>query len=248
MTFRVWRSAILNLFLAATGLCIAGCNHVPGEPGPGPEVVRPEEVLDFATLYKTNCAGCHGENGRHGAAMPLANPVYLDFTGEDTLRDITAKGVHGKLMPAFAKSVGGTLTDQQISILAHGMIQQWGKRDLPGDQPKPTYKPSQTGDPVRGAKAYVTFCSSCHGVDGEGTTGKIEGADKIGSIVDASYLALISDQAIRSIVIAGLPGEHMPDWRSDATIPMNDQQITDIVSWMTSKRTANPGQPYPVHP
>ena len=26
---------------------------------------------------------------------------------------------------------------------------------------------------------------------------------------------------------------------------MTDQQITDIVAWLASKRIANPGQPYP---
>jgi cytochrome c oxidase cbb3-type subunit 3/ubiquinol-cytochrome c reductase cytochrome c subunit len=40
----------------------------------------------------------------------------------------------------------------------------------------------------------------------------------------------------------------MPDWRSDAAQPMTDQQITDILAWMASKRIANPGQPYPVRP
>ena len=26
---------------------------------------------------------------------------------------------------------------------------------------------------------------------------------------------------------------------------MTDQQVTDIVAWLASKRVANPGQPYP---
>jgi hypothetical protein len=71
---------------------------------------------------------------------------------------------------------------------------------------------------------------------------------KAGSIVDGSYLALISDQALRSIVIAGRPDEGMPDWRTDAAQPLTDQQITDIVAWLSSKRIANPGQPYPTVP
>ncbi len=37
----------------------------------------------------------------------------------------------------------------------------------------------------------------------------------------------------------------MPDWRSDAAQPLTDQQITDIVAWLASKRTRDPGQPYP---
>jgi len=45
----------------------------------------------------------------------------------------------------------------------------------------------------------------------------------------------------------------MPDWRNDVpqsmpANPMTDQQITDILAWMASKRVANPGQPYFAHP
>jgi cytochrome c oxidase cbb3-type subunit 3/ubiquinol-cytochrome c reductase cytochrome c subunit len=71
---------------------------------------------------------------------------------------------------------------------------------------------------------------------------------KVGSIVDESYLALVSDQALRSFTIAGLPAGVMPDWRTDAAVPMTDQQITDVVAWLATKRTADPGQPYAVHP
>jgi cytochrome c oxidase cbb3-type subunit 3/ubiquinol-cytochrome c reductase cytochrome c subunit len=208
--------------------------------------VRPDEVLNFATLYKANCAACHGENGRNGAAISLANPVYLAVVGEDNLRQITAKGVSGKLMPPFTKSAGGMLTDQQIDVLAHGMMQQWSRPDLFVRQSMPLYRATLPGDAGRGQIAFGTFCARCHGVAGEGVSGDMKsGAGKTGSIVDASYLALISDQALRSLVIAGRPDEGMPDWRSDGAQPMTDQQITDIVAWLASKRSSNPGQPYP---
>ena len=48
------------LAIFAAGLSTAGCSRMPGYPKPGPEVVRPDEVKDFATLYAQNCAGCHG--------------------------------------------------------------------------------------------------------------------------------------------------------------------------------------------
>jgi mono/diheme cytochrome c family protein len=237
------RFLALNAVVLATAcLALAGCSRVPGKPGPGPEVVRPDEVLDFPTLYKANCAACHGENGKNGAAISLANPVYLAIAGEDTLREITGKGVGGKLMPPFAKSAGGMLTDQQINVLAHGMMQEWSKPDLFAGMSLPQYASTMAGDAARGQEDYGTFCAKCHGPSGQG------GKGKVGSIVDGSYLALISDQALRSIVIAGRPDEGMPDWHSRKAQPMTDQQITDVVAWLASKRIANPGQPYPTRP
>jgi mono/diheme cytochrome c family protein len=242
-------TALNALILAVAGLALVGCSHVPGRPGPEPEVVRPDEILDFPTLYKANCAACHGENGRNGAAISLANPVYLAVAGEDNLRQITAKGVPGKLMPPFARSAGGMLTDPQISVLAHGMMQQWSRPDILAGLSIPRYASTGQGDAARGQQAFGSFCARCHGAAGEGSTGDAKSVvGKIGSIVDASYLALISDQALRSIVIAGRPDEGMPDWRTDAAQPLTDQQITDIVAWLASKRTVNPGQPYPTRP
>src|ERR1017187_8282702 len=143
MNLRPTRLALLNALLAAAGLSVLGCGHIPGRLGPGPQVARPEQVLDFAVLYKSNCSACHGENGANGAAIALANPVYLAVVDEDTLREVSAKGVGGKLMPAFARSAGGTLTDQQIGILAHGMMQQWNKPAFLSTPGMPTYQATQ---------------------------------------------------------------------------------------------------------
>jgi cytochrome c oxidase cbb3-type subunit 3/ubiquinol-cytochrome c reductase cytochrome c subunit len=237
------------LVLAAAAFALAGCSRIPGRPGPGPEVVRPEQVLDFPTLYKANCAACHGENGRDGVAISLANPVYLAVAGEDNVRNITANGVSGRLMPPFAKSAGGMLTDQQVGVLAHGMMQQWSKQELVAGLSIPQYRSTLAGDAARGQEAFGIFCARCHGTAGEGSTGDAKSrTGKIGSIVEGSYLALISDQGLRSILIAGRPDEGMPDWRTDAAQPMTDQQITDIVTWLAMKRTPNPGQPYPTQP
>ena len=66
------RLTLLILTLAIT----AACDSAPGSRHL--EVhVAPEKVLDFDTLYATNCTGCHGTEGRGGAAPGLANPTYL---------------------------------------------------------------------------------------------------------------------------------------------------------------------------
>jgi mono/diheme cytochrome c family protein len=208
----------------------SGCT-LPGRPKPGPEVVRPDEIVDFPTLYAQNCVGCHGAKGTDGPSYPLANPEYQAIVDESTLRQIVAQGDPGTLMPPFAATAGGMLTDQQISVLADGMRAAWYKHDVLAGQNPPPYKARLTGDAGRGKQAYATYCATCHGAAGQAAPGKA------GSITNAAFLALVNDQALRTITIAGRPDIGQPDWRSDLPgHPMTDQEVTDVVAWLSSQR------------
>jgi mono/diheme cytochrome c family protein len=238
-----------TLLLLMLCMVVAGCDHIHGRPGPGPEVSRPEDVVDFHTLYKQNCAACHGVSGRGGAAMELANPVYLSYAGEQNIARVVATGVPGRLMPSFAKSSGGMLTDRQISVVAQGIVEEWSKAAPMADRPMPSYAGKLTGDIEHGQQAFLGSCAKCHGATGEGSSrDSAEEHRYLGSIVDPTYLALVSDQYLRGIAVAGLPDQGMPDCRNDSAQPLTDQEVTDIVAWLASKRVANPGQPYPSHP
>jgi len=232
-------SSLASQFPAALVLLwlCAGCRP-PGKPTEADIELKPEEVRDFTSLYKQNCAGCHGPDGKGNVALALANPVYLALAGDDTIRRATALGIRGSLMPAFAKSAGGTLTDDQIDLLVHGMRARWANpRDvLPASLPP--YAATEPGDAKRGSGAYAVFCAGCHGPEGKGTP-------KGSSIVDDSFLALVSDQNLRTLVIAGRPDLGHPDWRhytSDRA--MTPQEVTDVVAWLAAHRKPNPGQPY----
>jgi cytochrome c oxidase cbb3-type subunit 3/ubiquinol-cytochrome c reductase cytochrome c subunit len=239
------------LLLGVAALLATGCDNAPGRPGPKPDVIRPEEVLDFATLYGQNCAGCHGSFGKNGAAISLANPSYLAVSSVDNIRATVTHGVKGKLMPHFARSDGGMLTDQQIEVLAQGIVHTWAQPEKFAGVTLPTYAGTGTGNAADGEKVFGSHCSRCHGNDGAGATVTIAGVTQTnGSLIDPSYLAIVSDQYLRSNIIAGRPGDGMPDWRGDASAgikatPLTDQEITDLVAWLTSHRTAAPGQPYP---
>jgi mono/diheme cytochrome c family protein len=232
------RSVLVTVAILSLMVC-AACSSFPGVHRPESAVVIPSDVVDFNTLYGQNCAGCHGVDGNGGAAIALANPVFLTIADDTVIRRIASNGVPGTPMPAFAQSAGGMLTEKQIDALVRG-IRSWEKPDARGDQKPPPYTASTPGDPQRGADAYRTYCSSCHGVDGLG-------GSKASSIVNGSYLALVSDQQLRTIVIAGRPELGAPDWRGDVEgRPMSAQDISDVVAWLSSQRSKFPGQPYPI--
>jgi len=216
----------------------AGCAAPPGQPRKDAETLAPSAVVDFATLYSENCAGCHGPEGQGGAAIALANPVYLQIVDESTLRSVIADGVGNTAMPAFAQRAGGMLTDAQIDILAREIRKRWERPDALVGLTIPSYRSQVTGSASDGQVAYQRHCSSCHGTSGQGT-------EKGSSITNDSFLALVSDQGLRTMIIAGRPELGAPDWRGrQSERPLSEQEVTDIVAWLGSHRRASPGQPY----
>jgi len=230
-------SRLINV-LALLALVCSGCSSSPGQPAADALPIDPDDILDFGTLYARNCAGCHGPNGKGGASIALANPIYLAVADESTLRQVTTNGVAGTLMPAFAKSAGGMLTDQQIDAIVRGIREHWSTPDVLRGENAPPYSAPNAGDASRGSQVFAAYCSSCHGPRGSG-------GPKASSIVDASYLALVSDQGLRTTVIVGIPELGAPDWRGN--LPgkqLSSQDVSDVVAWLASQRATFPGQPY----
>jgi len=222
--------------LVALGV-IGGCDRLPGQPALAERWTPATEVTDFSRLYAQNCSGCHGTDGRLGAARPLNDSLYLALIGEDTLRTVIAQGAPGTSMPAFAESAGGSLTDQQIDILVKEMRGRWGHPEEFKNVVFPPYSVQEAiamgsgpGNAQRGAVTYTTYCAQCHG-------GADGGEAKGGSVTSAAYLALVSDQALRTAVIAGRPDLGKPDWRTNLPgRPMSSQDISDVVAWLVSHR------------
>ena len=220
---------------------LAGCSAPHGQPAKGSEIPAPNEVLEFRALYGENCAGCHGADGKGGAAISLSDPVYLAIVDDDTLRKDITNGIKGTSMAAFGQSAGGMLTSKQIDVLVSQIRARWAKPGILArdNLPKPpSYAATTAGDITRGEAAYKTFCESCHGPDGRG-------GPKGSSITDGSFLALLTDQELRTMVIVGRPDRNAPDWTNNVPgRPMSDQEISDVVAWLVSHRIPNPGQPY----
>ena len=228
----------LSAFAVLPLVLLSACSTPPGQPQKGSEPVAPNQVVDFNTLYAQNCAACHGVEGRGGASIALANPVYLAIVDENAMHHVVANGVRGTSMPAFAQNAGGLLTDEQINVITSGLFSRWGHKGILDGTDPPSYAAKTTGDAARGEIAFGTYCASCHGSEGHG-------GFKASAISNDSFLALVSDQGLRTIVITGRPDLRAPDWRGNVSgKPMSGQEITDVVAWLASRRVQSPGQPY----
>ena len=211
-------------------IALAGCDRLPGKPDPDEHFVRPSEITSFDVLYGTSCAGCHGADGRMGAAHPMNDPLYLALVTDDALTRAVADGVPGTLMPAFAERRGGPLTDEQVEIIVRGMRERWATPAAFEGASLPPYE-ADGGSVERGRKVYESACARCHDA----------GA---GSIVDPFYLDLVSDQSLRVSVICGRPDLDKPDFRSvDPGGALSDRQIADVVAWIASHRRAPGASP-----
>jgi mono/diheme cytochrome c family protein len=178
--------------------------------------------------------------GRGGAAIALADPVYLAIADDAAVRKVVSKGVPGTSMPAFAESAGGMLTDKQIDVITRQMRSRWSRHGILEAANPPSYASKGTGNAAEGEVTYKTYCGSCHGPGGRG-------GQKGSAITDDSFLALVSNQGLRTVVITGRPELGAPDWRGNVPgKPMTDQEVTDVVAWLASRRVQNPGQPYSV--
>ena len=226
-------SRLISTVCAIGALSCSGCSRVGG-PVENP-VLRPQDVVDFWTLYSQNCSACHGENGQNGPALDLANPVYEGIIDDASLRKWITTSVPGSEMPAFGESAGGFLTDRQVEALVEGMRKNWAKADLSATD-VPPYTTSLPGDGKSGEQIYNAACQSCHQKPND-------------QISNTSYLALVSDQGLRTITIAGRPDLGHPDWRQDRPDrALTNQDVTNIVAYLASLRSTTPGQPYPQQP
>jgi mono/diheme cytochrome c family protein len=228
----------MNPFVAtalAAAIALTACDRLPGRPRPDARELAPSEVMAFEPLYARNCAGCHGETGRLGAARALNDPVYLAVVPPERMRQVITAGVPGTAQPAFAIAAGGSLTDQQIDVLVRGIRDRWQRPAAVAGAEIPPYDAGEgraAGNADRGREIYAGACARCHETKGLGV-----------GITDPSYLALVSNQHLRTTIVAGRSDLGMPDWRGDGvSTPLTPQQVTDVVAWLVAQRRPVPGR------
>ncbi len=210
---------------AAAAALLAGCDGaipLTQTPTAPPSIDSP---AGFARLWSSHCAGCHGADGQLGPARPMRDPLYLaSVTDADLTRVIASGSASGTLMPAFGRSSGGPLADEEIAAIVSGMRRAWGRSDA-GASPIP-YAVNARGDAARGRAIFDRSCASCH---------------PGGNAADPFFLQLTSDQALRSAVIfgrldLGMPGAAGPFPGRPPGETLSSKDVDDLVAWMAERR------------
>lgn len=116
---------------------------------PTPVTYLPGDATRGAAVFAQNCTPCHGDNGegRIGATLQQDWP---GLNVESFLEATIARGVGGSKMPAWARSNGGPLTDQEIADAA-----AYVRTLKPGKQPTAVPAELPQGGPFGGTLALL---------------------------------------------------------------------------------------------
>jgi putative heme-binding domain-containing protein len=138
-------------------LCILLALGTPGAlPAQDKSSARPEGESHGSALFASNCAACHGADGRGGEHAPdIATASDVQRLTDKNLIDIVNNGITGTGMPGF-----GELGHDQILALVRYLRTLQGKNTavtLPGN--------AEHGEKLFFGKAQ---CSECHMAQGKG--------------------------------------------------------------------------------
>lgn len=160
------------------------------------------------SLYQSNCAGCHGLDGRGGEHAPnIATVQRVQQLTDAALLRIIRDGLPAAGMPAF----GSRLKSEQLSSVADYLRSLQGERKT-GSLP---------GNPEAGHTLFFNKagCSECHMVAGKG--GFIAGDL-------SSYAASRSVEQIRKAVLD--PNNNLDPRHPVATVvTQNGQRYTGVI-------------------
>jgi cytochrome c oxidase cbb3-type subunit III len=236
------------LFVAAA--LVAGCNF-PGAPNKADRPIPANQVMDFNVLYAARCAGCHGADGKLGPAPPLNDPIFLAIVPDSELLRVVREGrnvssAQKTPMPGFVQNLGGPLTDAQAKVLAEGIKKRWQSSTTALTQPSslPAYAADNTtagGNNEDGMRVFARACAGCHGDDGKGQ--KDGKPLRSGAVNDPAFLALISDQELRRVIITGRSDLGMPSYAEKTGRPadfvaLTSAEIDHLIALLRQWRTA----------
>ena len=195
--------------------------RMTGPPGPG-------DLIEGERQFVANCAPCHqvGGGGKVGFAPSIRNRDFLALASDDFLRETLKNGRPGTAMMARPDLPGQTVND----IIAY--LRAVPTQVKVGYTVDPAKK--HPGDAAEGAAKYMSYCSYCHGANGEGYVAGLPGT----SIGLAGFLNVTSDDYIYQTVKHGRIGTPMKPFIGALGVAnLNDKDVGDIIAHLRTLPT-----------
>ena len=186
-------------------------------------VGAPGLVQAKALFHSLGCRGCHsvggvgGDDGPDLTAEGLLDPGQLDFThvpGERTVENWLKEHFRapGKVVPDSMMPILG-LSEEQIEQLTFYLLSLRRNKSTEAKWTLDRVLAERLDGrefSTDGATLYRTFCSACHGANGEGM--RYPGMPAFPAIGNKSFLTVATDDYLRLTIQHGRPGRRMPAW------------------------------------
>jgi len=193
-------------------------------------------IIEATDLYAENCVVCHGASGEGVGVYPSLSAASTMDT--ETLFKTIERGRFNTQMAAFSVNEGGIFTDAQIDNFVT-LIQNanWRQVSLRVDElgltppqmivapiPEETLLQVSSlpnGDLLSsGLTLYGENCTSCHGINGEGTT--------LAPALNTPELRATDGFELARIIEQGVPGTLMAGWNN----ALDDVQVGSLVTFL----------------
>lgn len=227
--------------------------------------VRGESIEQGADLFETNCAPCHGAQGKGiaGVAPPLTDAEFFtnrmaevgwNGTLEDYISSTIASGRRVSTrpelyvgagvpaMPAWAQDFGGPLRPDQISNLAN-YIMSWEETALAGEEIAVLATPTPVAiDPAtRGQAVYVTAgCGACHVIDGVSAGQVGPSLNEIGTIAATRIEGYSAEEYITESIVE--PNAYLVEGFQPNLMPqtfgvqLSGMELEDLVAYLLEQQ------------
>jgi len=227
----------------ATGLLLAALGMVilrePALQARATEAQLQAAIAGGTDVYVTHCIVCHGASGEGLGVYPALNvAASMDA---DMLTKTIERGRYGTQMAAYGIDEGGMLSatqvDSLVALIQHGDWQTVYETAVARDALPPVLVVAEIPDEMKaqvealpdggrlsvGLTLYAENCTSCHGVNMEGTT--------LAPALDSETLRATESFEIARILEQGVPGTLMAAWDNALDDAQVDSLVALILNW-----------------
>ena len=199
----------------------------PSKPAGWQDTPVPRGDADAGrSLFVSICSGCHGPQAEGASGPQLNNPIFLSTATDRMLKEWISHGKIGTEMKSFRKGGQGVaeLSERQLDdVVAYlRSLESVAEGDISRTAKSPH------GRPEKGAVLYADYCTSCHGLRGEGASGP--------ALSNRNFLRFASDGFLMATLALGRRGTEMRPVKKSpqSIIELSSDQVNDLVAYLRS--------------